>query len=252
MILGGRAHTVAEAERLGKAGLPFVELSIIDPEAFYAGEKQALQNIRDVYGITYLAHGPEEGNAWEPELLRTQLLPKIRSLLDCLSALAINLFTIHFWLDRRFIDPAIINEKIPILKEMNAYAREKNIQLCIENLSEQAADFLPLFDEIPELGMTLDIGHGQLLTETNTTYGFCEQCFDKIRHIHLHDNLGGDSPEHDLHLLPGRGSIDFGSILGVLQDKGFDKTITLEVNPELILEGKAYIEKIWCGDAAPL
>ena len=245
MIIGGRAHNVEEAEEIGKAGFPFAEISIVDPRAFYEKDFRALKRLTETYGLLYVAHGPEEGNAWEPEALRRELLPQICALIDCSRELSISLFTVHFWLDKRFISTDIIEEKIDILKVMARYAARQEVKLCIENLSEQVSDFSRAFDTIETLGMTLDIGHGELLAEKNTAYAFNRQCNERIQHVHVHDNRGGSTPRDDLHLPLGEGIIDFASILPDLKKRGFDKTITLEVKPRHLLSGKNILESIW-------
>jgi len=53
--------------------------------------------------------------------------------------------------------------------------------------------------------MTLDLGHGELLCEENRSLGFIEKFPERIKHVHLHDNRGGNSPTDDLHLPPGEG-----------------------------------------------
>ena len=102
MLIGGRAHTVAEAEFIAQAGFPFAEISIRTPQEFKR-EVASFRRLQDRFGIFYVAHGPEELNTWEPEKLRADFLPLIRSLLDCAAELAITVFTLHFWLDRRFV-----------------------------------------------------------------------------------------------------------------------------------------------------
>ncbi len=245
MIIGGRAHNIDEAELIAKAGFPFAEISIIDKKTFFDKELNALKKIRDKFGLNYLAHGPEEGNADEPEILRRDFFPLIQSLLDCSAELSITVFTIHFWIDRRFISSKTIEKKIKILKEMAAYASDRGIKLCMENLSERFSDFSVAFDSIDSLGMTLDVGHAELLSEKNTAYDFSSHCLEKISHMHIHDNRGGNSPRDDLHLPLGDGTIDFSSILNNLKKKGFDKTIALEIKPEYMLKGKEIIEAIW-------
>ena len=95
--------------------------------------------------LLFLAHGPEEGNAWDPAFLKDEMLPCINRITDCLPELGIELLTIHFWLDHRFIEPCIIDQKIEILRSMAHHAAEQGVQLCVENLSEQARDFAPAF-----------------------------------------------------------------------------------------------------------
>ncbi len=245
VIIGGRAHNVQEAALLAKAGIECVEISIIDPEAFYRTELAPLASLKHTYDLTYLAHGPEEGNAWEPDVLRTEFMPQILSLIDCLQALAIEIFTIHFWIDTRFIDAAVISEKLDLLKEMSDYAAGRGICLCIENLSERSSDFLPAFQAADTLNMTLDIGHGELLSDTNTSYAFADRCSGKIAHVHIHDNYGGDSPKDDLHLPLGHGTIQFRPILEKIKSTGYNKTVTLEVDPQWVQSGRKIIEDIW-------
>ncbi len=245
MQIGGRAHSVDDVRFLAAAGLPFAEISILDPDVFYDRELPQLRALQQRYGIAYLLHGPEEGNAWEPEVLRQTLLPSIQKLIQCSQELDIRLLTIHFWLDRRFIDETIISSKLPVLKDMAEYAGKRDVQLCIENLSEHPTDFCTAFDAVDCLGMTLDIGHAQLLADRNTTYEFCSACPGRIKHVHVHDNLGGDTPEHDLHLPVGDGRIDFKGVLGALQRTGYDRRITLEVKPSDVARSMALIESIW-------
>lgn len=244
MKIGARAHTLSEVRQIARQGFPFAEISILDAARFRREEVEVLKRINDETGIFYLAHGPEEGNAFHPDLLKKELIPELRAIMDSLNLLSIDILTIHFWMDERFIDRPVIDEKVLLLKEINAYARDRGINLCVENLSESCNDFLPLFHEIDGLSMTLDVGHGELLTATNTAYGFISNCFNLIKHVHIHDNTGGDSPADDLHLPLGEGRIDFSSILLDLKGKGYDNTITLEVKTDRISDGKAFVEDI--------
>ncbi len=245
MKIGGRAHTAADAEEIARAGFPFAEISLLDAHAFYGGELERLQAVAATYGITYLAHGPEEGDALDPDELRRSYLPQIRRLIDCAAELGAPIFTLHFWIDKRFIPAPVIEKKIVLLRELTDYAHGRKVQLCVENLSEQSADLGPAFEAIALLGMTLDIGHGQLLTPCNTAHEFTSRYPERIRHVHAHDNRGGNSPRDDLHLPIGQGTIDFAAILGSLKSCGFDGTITLEVKPDHLRAGSALLQRIW-------
>lgn len=242
MLIGGRAHSLEDIEAIGEMNLPFAEISLIDLEQTEKDFHHLLR-LKKEYHLFYLAHGPEEGNPWDIGELRKHLLPRINSLSDWVQKLDISLFTIHFWLDERFVQKEIIVQKIALLKEMVDYAGSKGIVLSIENLSESSKDFSLAFEEIPDIGFTLDIGHGELLTEKNTAYGFMEDYPHRIKHVHAHDNRGGNSPVDDLHLPIGKGIIDYSSILSRLRETGYNHTITLEINPSDLLQGKVEIEK---------
>jgi sugar phosphate isomerase/epimerase len=101
-------------------------------------------------------------------------------------------------------------------------------------MSEKASDLLIPLQEIPSLGLTLDLGHAQLLTDENTSYEFIKKYAKRIRHIHIHDNRGGNSHLDDLHLPPGEGVIEFQRIFKHLLRAGYSRTVTLELKPREI------------------
>jgi sugar phosphate isomerase/epimerase len=244
VIIGARAHTAEQAGVLAKAGLPFVEISVLSAEALDR-DRKALRQLQGRYGTRFLAHGPEEGNAWDPEFLAREMLPCIKEIIDCVPELGIELLTIHFWLDSRLIEPRVVEEKILLLRVMADHAAAQGVQLCLENLSERAADFGPAFSAIDSLGMTLDIGHGELLAAKNTAYDFLAHCPEKIYHMHVHDNRGGSCPADDVHLLPGQGCIDFAAIFAAVARRGYERTMTLEVAPEYAVQARDYIQQVW-------
>jgi hypothetical protein len=97
----------------------------------------------------------------------------------------------------------------------------------MENLSETAEDFEPVMDEVPDLGLTLDVGHANLDGAVNKSIAITEKFGNLIRHVHLHDNRGGQSKDDDLHLPIGArhcrfsGNNGFAIESGVLWDDDF-------------------------------
>jgi sugar phosphate isomerase/epimerase len=79
---------------------------------------------------------------------------------------------------------------------------------------------------MPELGLHLDIGHANLQVPFNTTEEILTKYGKRLRHVHLHDNKGGNA---DLHLPLGTGTVDVQKSVEALQRCGYDGTITLEV-----------------------
>jgi sugar phosphate isomerase/epimerase len=235
MLIGGRAHSLEEAARVGEARFDFAEINLLHPHQTFQ-ETPSLIRLKDQYNLFYLVHGPEEGSPFDCARLRASLLPQIKALVAFASELDARLITAHFWLDGRYIEPSVLNEKLAILEEMLMLARERQITFCLENLSERACDFEPAFRRLSDLGMTLDIGHGELLSPENTAYSFIQEFPDRIRHIHIHDNRGGNTPSDDLHLPLGEGSINFPPILSALLKSGYNGTITLEVPPPLFVQ----------------
>jgi len=228
--IGGRAHTLSELREVIALGYPFAEISLDHPSEVERQMEELLE-IRDEAGIDYLAHYPNEDDPTDPVVLKERFLPRMARLLELSCRLGIGKGTLHFWMDRRWIDPGTAEAKTKLLHEMVSRAADAGITLCLENLSERYDSFAPLFEAIPDLRMTLDIGHGELLSRENTSFGFIEHGFDRIAHVHVHDNLGGTSVKDDLHLPLGDGVVDYPRILTLLKDRNYRSTITMEVKP---------------------
>lgn len=241
IIIGGRAHNLDETIAVGKLGLPFIEISLDDP-ATVSGWIPQLLEIKNTCGTRFLAHYPNEDNPFDVAILRDKFLPRIKALMDLSRKLEINKATLHFWIDKRWAPVELIRGKLEILSRIVDYGNEYGVTVCIENLSERSDSFAPAFEAIPDLRMTLDIGHAQLLAKQNTSFRFIEDCFSRIAHIHAHDNNGGTSVKDDLHLALGEGSVDYKAIIKSLVDKGYDSTITMEVKPKDMLRTKQTLE----------
>ena len=241
--LGGTARSSDDVIRLNELGLRFAEIPIIKPEQFLPliGDYKALSQDLGVY---YLCHGPREGDPNNTDTLENTYLPKLMHILSIMPQMKMRLLTIHLWLDPRFVTPELITYKIGFLKRVLQRAGDSDITICIENLSENTGHMAPIFDALPSLNLTLDLGHAQLLWDQNTSFGFIEKFPDKIRHIHLHDNLGGDSNTDDLHLPVGKGAVDFERIFRKLNQIGYNRTMTLELKPEEIKENLASVKQL--------
>jgi sugar phosphate isomerase/epimerase len=233
--LGGTARSPDDVVILNESGLQFAEIPIINPEQFLhrIGDYEAL---REELSLYYLCHGPREGDPNNVDTLENIYLPKLIQILSIMPQLEMRVLTIHLRLDPRFVAPELIAYKVGFLKRVLQRAGDSDITVCLENLSENAEQMAPIFEALPSLNLTLDLGHGQLLSDQNTSFGFMDKFPDRIRHIHAHDNLGVDSSDDDLHLPVGKGVVDFEGILRRLNQIGYDETITLELKPAEIKE----------------
>lgn len=226
--LGGTARRPQDVQALHDLGLQFAEIQMT--EDFYR-EVETYVELRDRLGIYYLCHGPREGDPNNAQGLKKDYLPKLMAIFPLMKRLQASLLNIHLWLDRRFVRNDVLSFKVDLLRELLAHARDSGILICLENLSEGVPDFQIALEALPELYLTLDLGHAQLLTEVNRADALLERYPERIRHIHLHDNRGGGTPSADLHLPIGEGIIDFTGTFRKLGRMGYDRTITLELKP---------------------
>jgi sugar phosphate isomerase/epimerase len=241
--LGGSAKSLQDVKELHALGLAFAEVAITDPSSF-SGLVKEYGNLKDRLEIYYLCHGPREGDPNNVAALESIFFPKVLAILPLMKDLEMKLLTLHLWLDRRFIRKEVFSFKVGLLNRIVAEASKSNIVVCLENLSEEAMDMKTAFDEIPGLMMTLDLGHAELLRENNTSMSFIEMFPERIHHIHLHDNMGGNSPEDDLHLPPGEGRVDLKGAFAGLAMISYHRTVTLELKTHEIRKCLPYVGEL--------
>ncbi|UCH92245.1 MAG: sugar phosphate isomerase/epimerase [Candidatus Aminicenantes bacterium] len=241
--LGGTARSPGDVQDLYDLGLQFAEISITDPAEF-SGLIDVYRSLRDKFGVYYVCHGPREGDPNDKDTLERDYLPKVLNILPLMKKLDMSLLTIHLWFDARFVKPDVITFKVELIHRIIDKASDMGITICLENLSESASHMALPFKELPLLNLTLDLGHAQLLTDENRSYEFIKHYPGRIKHIHLHDNRGGDSYRDDLHLPPGKGTIDFKKIFKELRRMGYDGTATLELKVDEIESCLGYVKRL--------
>lgn len=241
--LGGTAKSPNDVISLHRLGLGFAEISIADPLAFRALQAQ-YREISKSTGLFYLCHGPKEGDPNNIETLETVYFPGLLEVLSIMPQLDMRLLTMHLWMDSRYVHKQTIAYKIGFLQRLVEKAQDSGITVCIENLSERPSDLAEAFASVPLLNLTLDLGHAQLLSSENTSFGFVEKFPERIKHIHLHDNFGGSSAGDDLHLPVGEGKIDFEKIFENLVATNYEGTMTLELRPEQIESCLGYVSAL--------
>lgn len=228
LVLAGRAHDLSEVEAVAKAGLKLVEINLLQGQEAMArlGE---LEKMAQQWGLSYLVHAPNEGDPKDLDRLGGPFLEVILKLLDDCLEIGARLLTVHFWMDRRFIPEDVVRKKAEILARMVREGTSRGIKISLENLSEDGRDLSVALRESPGLGLTLDVGHGELMCSRNRALELLELFPQRVSHVHLHDNLGGDLVGDDLHLPVGEGKIDFKKFLQALLGSGYTGAATLEV-----------------------
>jgi sugar phosphate isomerase/epimerase len=148
-----------------------------------------------------------------------------------------------------------ISKNLLSLRELEEDVERTGVGIMIENLPgsfntpEQLGQIL---DPLPTIGLHLDIGHCNLKVDQITTGPILRQYGDRLKHVHLHDNRGG---ELDLHLPLGSGDIDIEEQIRILREIGYDGTITLEVftpDPHYFHYSAQVLREIWSRAAVPL
>jgi sugar phosphate isomerase/epimerase len=142
----------------------------------------------------------------------------------------------------------VIERNLESLSEIAETCGSCGVGLMVENLPlgfNSVEELRPLLDGMPSLGLHLDIGHSNLLTQQNTACSLISAFGDRLKHVHMHDNKGGQA---DLHLPLGTGNIDHEAQVRALKGIGYDGTITLEVfspDDHYLTYSRDYLRDLW-------
>ena len=243
MLYGGHVRSKDDIDFLQSTGFEFGEVVIrSETSRDYWRHSGTRNNGRPDFLL--IAHGPFEGPPNDIDNLWSKYYPALRDTIDVARIMEICFLTIHLWMDPRFVKAEVIREKKRALSDLFHYGHDNGVFVSLENLSETADDFAGVLELIPELGITLDVGHGQLLTRTNTSFEIVDKLMGSIKHVHFHDNRGGRGVKDDLHLPIGDGIVDFKGILKILLEKGYHHTLTLELENKDLIESRAKVKAL--------
>jgi len=165
--------------------------------------------------------------------------------------LGVSKVTIHF----KFSFPSRFmkyNQKLIIwenaLNSLMPACNDLGITLMLENTinTNEALNLTrTLLAKFKELAFHLDVGHCNLFVPGNTTSEYLKYFSQRLVHVHLSDNFGGNN---DLHLPIGTGNIPWGKIINLLKKAGYDDTITLEVFSQersYLLRSREILRTLW-------
>lgn len=239
MLIGAMNHpandVLQEIESLSALNVDFIDLSLEPPgSASWTVDSRAIRHALDRHHMSVVGH-----TAWYLPLasaipeIRLAAVTELERCIETFSQIGAQWMNIHPdrhapFHDRNFV----IKGNLESLRRLHSHAERFGIGLMIENLPgdyNSAAQLAELLDPLPQLGLHLDIGHANLRVPHNTTAEILDAYGTRLRHVHLHDNKGGDA---DLHLPLGAGNINVREAIRALQQCGYDGTITLEVFTE--------------------
>lgn len=134
-------------------------------------------------------------------------------------------------------------------KEIEEYNQDKNLVLLIEpahryesNLILTIEDCFRMFDELKsdKFGILLDTGHCNINREDFMVALL--KCKDIPLHIHIDDNNG----DCDAHLIPGKGNVDFKSLIKALKEINYQGFISAELSSTYIMDPRTACEETLC------
>ncbi len=255
MLIGAMNHpgrdVLSEIEWIADMKFDFVDLTLEPPRA--SVDKLNLRDVRAALednGLQIVGHTAYYLPLCSPfETIRRACVEELKRCIAAFAELGARWMNLHPdrsapMHDRKFI----IEKNLQSLRELFIEARRFGVGLMIENLPETfntVMQLSELLDPLPELALHLDIGHANLSTDRNTTGDLLTAFGSRVRHVHLHDNKGGNA---DLHLPLGAGTIETVHYIHLLQATGYNETITLEVftpDRHYLAYSRDVLRRIW-------
>ncbi len=229
--LCARAYTLQDIRYISQLGLKVAEINLLKGDGIFE-DPSILRSLGAELGMGYVVHGPNEGDPCDLSRLGGSFFGKIMAIMDASLEIGATILTVHFWMDRRFIPEKVVSRKAEILGRMALEGEKRGLTLCLENLSEDPHDLRLALEMSPFLCLTLDVGHGQLMSSQNRALELLEAYPTRVKHVHVHDNRGGSLVEDDLHLPVGEGCVDFESFFQALLKRGYSGLLSLEVSSD--------------------
>lgn len=232
---------IDEIKLLGEMKLDFIELTVEYPKATPDQIAKIRNNIVDIissYNMDLITHAPwffhfaypykSVSKAFIKEFLRVL---EITYLLDA-SKLTVHVEPVEglpslYYKALRWKMMRRFRENIA---ELIKNSKEYGVTVCLENLDDKSMtlnELQKLLKDVDGLWFTLDVGHAYM---NRGSMSYIDQIINRlkrrIRHIHIHDNMGGD----DLHLPIGAGRINWSQVFKSISRIGYDDTLTLEIH----------------------
>ncbi len=238
MSVGGEAG-LHDLPRLCKYGLG-VEITDFIAVSTWQGDYQAharrwAEALRDFPGGKCL-HGAFidlHPSAVEPEVVAFARRRHQQSL-EVAATLGCDLMVVHSDFPTREALPVRQTERAARLVEyfgdLAHAATAYGVTLAVENIYDtnprQLADLADAIN-LPNLGLSLDVGHANLYGPTYALDEWLAVLRPHLRHVHLHDNDG----RYDRHWAVGSGSMSFRAFHEAVRDMAPAPRVTIEVVP---------------------
>lgn len=232
---------VNEIKLFGEMKLDFIELTAEYPKATpdqIAKIKNDIVNLLSSYNMDLITHAPWFFHfAYPYKSVSKAFIKEFLRVLEITYLLNASKLTVHVEpveglpsLYYKALRWKMIRRFKENIAELVKNSKKYGVTVCLENLDDKSMtlnELQQLFEDIDELWFTLDVGHAYM-NRNNMDYidQIINRLKQKIKHIHVHDNMGKD----DLHLPIGVGKINWKQFFKSISRIGYDNTLTLEIH----------------------
>lgn len=242
---------VTEIDTFAELGFDFLDLAL-EPQAAYAKgiDVNHIRQVLDRHNMDVIGH-----TAWYLPIassfpdLREAALREMELSIVVFRDLGVKKVNVHPHTNVPLAQVDWIRDQnIAALSRLCDITDKFGMKLMLENPSRdynRVMELRPVFEAVPGLGFHLDVGHANLSSPYNRTEELVASFIDRLEHVHVSDNKGGDD---DLHLPLGVGNINWRWVVAVLKNAGYDGTVTIEVfaeDDDYLVMSKNKFKKLW-------
>ncbi len=245
-----------ELRRIAEARFDFVDLTL-EPPGAWPIESETVGRLLAELGLAAVGHTAYYLPIASPfPALRERAFGLLRAAFETFAAAGVRLVNVHPDPATRLFSEAEVRAwNAEAIGRLADDAEGRGLTIMVENLGRSfstVGDFEPIFAAAQNARFHLDVGHANMWRgkgEPNRTADLLQAFRDRLAHVHVSDNLGGD----DLHLPLGVGTIDWPEVVATLKSAGWDGTVTLEVfaRERAHLETSRRLWTEWWANAEP-
>src|SRR6516165_5053377 len=229
---------------LARSGVQAIEIFAARQHLDYANRKQHVKEIAEWFrgsGVPLNSlHSPlyadyESGRAGAPPVNiastdragRIEAMDEIKRALEIAEQIPFRFLVQHLGTNNESFDDRKFEAAMTSVEHLRAFAKPLGVRILLENIPNELSTPDRLLEFIhtthfDDVGVCFDFGHAHLMGGIAQAFAILK---DYIRSTHVHDN----DKDHDSHLWPGNGSIDWNEAIELLQSAPHKPPLLLEV-----------------------
>jgi sugar phosphate isomerase/epimerase len=173
------------------------------------------------------------------KLHRIAAMDEIKRALEVAEQLPFQFLVQHVGVGHEEADEHKVEAAISSLEHLHAFAKPLGVQLLVENITNELSTPEKLLEllhagRFDDIGVCFDVGHAHIMSSVPQAF---ELLRDRIRSTHVHDN----DKDHDSHLWPGSGSIDWKETMELLRTAPYVPPLLVEIEG---VEGEKVSERM--------
>ncbi len=157
---------------------------------------------------------------------RITMVDEVKRALEIADEIPFRYLIQHLGVAGQEYDPRRLDSAFSSLEEIRVFAGQRGVEVLLENTPNALSTGARLNGFLAETHLNLnycfDIGHAHMSHGIEDQFKLMK---DRIRSTHLHDN----DAQHDQHLFPGEGSIDWGQAMRLLASRQDQYPLLLEL-----------------------